>query len=62
MNSKGVKIIYRVGKKKWFGEFTLQDYKKGLGWSQWGASPDCLSKSSCLTERFANEYINSYHL
>lgn len=61
MSSRGVKITYRKGRNKWYGEFTLKDYRKGLGWFQWGASTELLFETAHITERFANEYIDIYH-
>jgi len=55
-----MKVIYRGNKKKWYGEFTKENYQKGYGWFQWGASPELLCKTTDKTEELTQEWIERY--
>ena len=59
-NSRRIKITYRMGKERWYGEMTKHNFHKGYGWNQWGSSTENLWKTSETTEGLCRQWMEEY--
>ena len=65
-DENGIKIEFETyhqgsGRKiNWYGEYTKEDYEKGLGWNQWGASAEYLSNTVDTVEEYTEAWIEEF--
>jgi len=62
MNSQKMKVRYRDTKTKkvWYGEYGKSEYRRGLGWFQWGSSNEDLAKTASITTRLTEQWIEEF--